>query len=150
MDYSVVDVEEKYVTGLKIRTTNENWKCLEDMGNLWQKFMTENIPGSIENKQGTSSYGLYNNYESDLSKPYDYTTGVEIGSPSSGFTVERIPSGKYAKFEGKGNVRQVVGELWQIIWKTDLKRKYTVDFEMYMNDSSDMNNQTVAIYISIN
>lgn len=32
----------------------------------------------------------------------------------------------------------------------ELDRKYTYDFEVYHNDSQDMNNQTIDIYIAIN
>lgn len=149
MDYEVISVEEKKIAGLKIRTTNENMKCIGDMGELWQKFFAENIPGTINAAVGTCSYGVYNNYESDLTKPYDYMAGMEVEKTDDEMELSLIPSGSYARFSGQGNVQQVVGELWQKVWASGLSRSYLCDFELYRNDSPDMNNQTVEVYISL-
>jgi predicted transcriptional regulator YdeE len=61
-----------------------------------------------------------------------------------------IDGGKYAKFTIKGDMVESVGKAWQEIWEMDLDRKFSYDFEVYHNDSADMNNQTIDIYISIN
>lgn len=60
-----------------------------------------------------------------------------------------IPKGKYAKFVIIGDVQKSVGEAWQKIWQMDLKRKYTGDFEEYQNNSEDMQQQEIHIYIAI-
>ncbi|GKX31318.1 hypothetical protein SH1V18_37980 [Vallitalea longa] len=61
-----------------------------------------------------------------------------------------INEGKYAKFTVKGDMVKAVGDVWAEIWKMDLNRKYDTDFELYHNDSEDMNNQTIDIFISLN
>ncbi len=43
----------------------------------------------------------------------------------------------------------MVGQAWQEIWNMDLKRKYTYDFEDYQNNSEDMQNQEIHIYIAL-
>lgn len=48
-----------------------------------------------------------------------------------------------------GDVQKSVGEAWSKIWKMDLKRTYTCDFEEYQNNSEDMQNQEIHIYIAI-
>ncbi len=48
-----------------------------------------------------------------------------------------------------GDVQKSVGEAWQKIWQMDLKRKYTGDFEEYQNNSEDMQQQEIHIYIAI-
>ncbi|MBI9097722.1 MAG: AraC family transcriptional regulator [Spirochaetaceae bacterium] len=149
MNYEVVEIEEKKVAGLKIRTTNEDMKCLGDMSELWQKFFGENLQGVINNPLGKCSYGVYYNYESDLTKPYDYMAGLEVCEANSDFDNTIIPGGSYARFTAKGNVQQVVGELWQSIWTSGLDRSYVCDFESYRNDSKGMDKQTVDIYISL-
>lgn len=64
--------------------------------------------------------------------------------------VERIiPNGKYVKFVIFGDVQKSVGEAWAEIWQMDLERKYTCDFEEYQNNSEDMQNQEIHIYIAI-
>lgn len=60
-----------------------------------------------------------------------------------------IPKGKYAKFVIKGDVQKSVGEAWGKIWQMDLKRKYDCDFEEYQNNSQDMQNQEIHIYIGL-
>ncbi len=152
MNYEVVEIEEKYLVGKKIRTTNEDWKCIQEMGALWQNFHGENFSARIDNVINSHSYGVYNNYESDLTKPYDYTAAVEVSECRDDTEEEsfvKVPKGKYARFTGKGNVQEIVGQLWQQIWESDLKRSYLCDFEQYNNDSTDMNDQTVEVYISI-
>ncbi len=152
MEYEIVEIEKKDIVGIKIRTTNENWKCIGDMTSLWQKFFGSNVSGSIKNATGRTSYGVYNNYESDLFKPYDYTAGLEVGKIedlSGELSSLKIPGGKYAKFSGMGDLKQVVGELWQKVWASEINRSYLCDFELYNNKSEDMDKQEIEIYISI-
>ena len=63
--------------------------------------------------------------------------------------IKTIQEGKYAKFVITGDVQKSVGEAWDKIWNMDLKRKYTCDFEEYQNNTEDMNNQEIHIYIAI-
>lgn len=63
--------------------------------------------------------------------------------------IKVIPKGKYARFIINGDVQKSVGEAWSEIWKMNLKRKYTCDFEEYQNNSEDMQNQDIHIYIAI-
>ena len=46
-------------------------------------------------------------------------------------------------------MQTAVGEAWEKIWSMDLPRAYDYDFEVYHNDSTDMNNQTIDLYISL-
>lgn len=64
-------------------------------------------------------------------------------------TIKIIPKGKYAKFVIVGDVQKSVGEAWSKIWSMNLKRKYTCDFEEYQNNTEDMQNQEIHIYIAI-
>lgn len=148
MSYETVNCPEMVLSGIKIRTTNENQKCIEDMGNLWNRFFSENIiykAGSPVNKE---TYGLYLNYDGDYTKPYEYMTCIEVSTSSDEFDSVTIPSGKYARFTAKGNIVETVGILWGEIWNTDLKRTYKYDFEKYYY-SDDPNNQKIEIYIGI-
>lgn len=151
MNYEVVTLKEKMVVGKSIMTTNENGKAMEDIGDMWQEFIGGNIFDSIKNKTTGKGIGLYTDYEGDATKPYRFMCCSEV-SKSDNPTLETrtIQGGKYAKFTIKGHMIASVGKAWQEIWSMDLDRKYTHDFELYHNDSEDMNNQTIDIYISIN
>ena len=152
MKYEIVEVEEKIVEGLEVKTTNENGKSIQDIANMWQTFFMQGIYEKIENKVNGKTIGLYTDYEKDYTKPYNFVACTEVSENSKNMenrVVKVIPKGKYAKFVIYGDVQNAVGQAWQEIWKMDLNRKYTCDFEEYQNNSNDMQNQEIHIYIAV-
>lgn len=152
MKYEIVELEEKIVEGIEVRTTNQNGKAMQDIGTLWQRFFAEGIYNKIENKINGKTIGLYTDYEGDYTLPYTFITSAEVSKKSDeiGQRVTKvIPKGKYAKFVIMGDVQNAVGLAWQEIWNMDLKRTYTGDFEEYQNNTQDMQNQEIHIYIAI-
>lgn len=152
MKYEIVELEEKIVEGIEVKTTNENGKSIQDIANMWQTFFMQGIYDKIENKVNDKTIGLYTDYEKDYTKPYNFVVCTEVSEDSKDVenrVVKVIPKGKYAKFVIHGDVQNAVGQAWQEIWKMDLNRKYTCDFEEYQNNSNDMQNQEIHIYIAI-
>lgn len=152
MKYEIVELEEKVVAGIKIKTTNEDGKAMQDIGMTWQKLFANGIYEKIPNKVNGKTIGLYTEYEGDYTKPYTFIAGVEVSQEvQMGEELESIiiPKGKYAKFIITGDVQNSVGQAWQEIWNMDLKRKYTCDFEEYQNNSEDMQKQEIHIYIAL-
>lgn len=152
MKYELVTLEKKVVVGKSIKTINENGKSMKDIGTMWQKFIGEGICESIKHKVDGKGIGLYTDYEGDYTAPYTFMCCCEVKSTddTGNLEVKTISAGKYAKFTVKGDMIQAVGEAWSKIWNMDLDRKYDADFELYHNDSKDMNNQTIDIFISLN
>ncbi len=148
MGYKEVSVEELILTGVSVRTTNDNMKCVDDMGQLWGSFFSDNIMAKMKNIKGYDSYGLYFNYEGDFTKPYSYLAGMEVSDNNQETETITVPKGRYARFEKTGDMIKVVGELWQEIWQTPLKRTYKYDFEKY-HYTEDNKNQLVEVYIGI-
>lgn len=152
MNYEIVELEEKKVVGIIKRTTNENMQSVKDIGEVWQKFIGEGVYSRIENKINNEGIGLYTDYEKDYSKPYNFMACCEVSS-NDGISGELnwkiISGGKYAKFSVRGNAQKAVMEVWQAIWQLNLNRKYDCDFEVYHNNSEDMNDQIIDVYISI-
>ena len=152
MKYEMVELEEKVVQGIKIRTTNQNGQAIQEIGKTWQKLFADGIYEKIQNKANNKTIGLYAEYEGDYTKPYTFMAGVETREKAeSKEEIECIiiPKGKYAKFIVTGDVQNSVGQAWQEIWNMDLKRKYICDFEEYQNNSNDMQKQEIHIYIGI-
>ena len=152
MKYEMVELEEKVVAGIKIKTTNQNGKAMQDIGITWQKLFTDGLYENILNKVNNKTIGLYTEYEGDYTKPYTFMAGAEVSREvERGEEIESIiiPKGKYAKFVITGDVQNSVGQAWQEIWNMDLKRKYTCDFEEYQNNSEDMQKQEIHIYIAL-
>lgn len=152
MKYQIVELEEKIILGLRIKTSNQDGKAIQDIGATWQKLFVEGIYEKIPNKVNGKTIGLYTEYEGDYTKPYVFIAGAEVSqSVEVNKEIESIviPKGKYARFIITGDVQNSVGQAWQEIWQMDLKRKYTCDFEEYQNNSEDMQKQEIHIYIAI-
>lgn len=152
MKYEIVELEEKVVAGIKIKTTNKEGEAVHDIGITWQKLFANEIYKEIQNKVNNKTIGLYTEYEGDYTKPYIFLAGAEVsqsGESNKEIVNKVISKGKYAKFVITGDVQKSVGQAWQEIWNMDLKRKYTCDFEEYQNNSEDMQKQEIHIYIAI-
>lgn len=152
MEYEIVELEEKIVEGIAIKTTNEKGKAIQDIENMWQKFFGEGVYNKIRNKVNSKTIGLYTDYEGDYTKPYNFITCAEISKTSCNIDdriIKIIPKGKYAKFVITGDIKEAVGKAWSKIWNMDLKRKYTCDFEEYLNVKENSLSQEIHIYISI-
>lgn len=152
MKYEIVELEEKVVSGIRIKTTNQDGKAIQDIGMTWQKLFANGIYEKIPNKVNGKTIGLYTEYEGDYTRPYTFIAGAEVSQKVQiGEEIESIiiPKGKYAKFVITGDVQNSVGKAWQEIWNMDLKRKYTCDFEEYQNNSEDMQKQEIHIYIAL-
>lgn len=153
MNYEVVFLEEKTVVGLMVTTTNEDDKAMMDIGVLWGEFLQKGAYDAISSKINAKAMGLYTDYEGDFTKPYNFLTCCEV-SEAKGIPVrmvdKKIPQGNYAKFIVKGHMQRAVGEFWSKLWELSLDRKYSTDFEEYQNNSADMENQEIHIYIALN
>lgn len=152
MKYEIVELGEKVVAGIKIRTTNKDGKAVQDIGITWQKLFANGIYERMPNKVNGKTIGLYTEYDGDYTKPYTFIAGAEVGKEIQSNEELKsiiIPKGKYAKFIITGDVQNSVGQAWQEIWNMDLKRKYTYDFEEYQNNSEDMQKQEIHIYIAL-
>ena len=152
MKYEIVELEEKVVQGIRIKTTNQDGKAMQDIGKTWQKLFAEGIYEKIQNKVNNKTIGLYTEYEGDYTRPYVFIAGVEVNQKAESYqeiASKVIPKGQYAKFVIIGDVQNSVGKAWQEIWNMNLKRKYTCDFEEYQNNSEDMQKQEIHIYIAI-
>lgn len=153
MKYEIVELEEKVVTGIAIKTTNQDGKAMQDIGVTWQKLFVDGIYDKIPNKVNNKTIGVYTEYEKDYMKPYTFIAGAEVLNQkvenNKEVVTKVIPKGKYAKFVITGDIQKSVGQAWQTIWNMNLKRKYTCDFEEYQNNSEDMQNQEIHIYVAI-
>ncbi len=145
MNYEVVTLEEKKIVGVAARTGNASPDMQQVIGGLWQDFCGKGSNASIRNRLNEHSFGIYSDYEADS---YQVTVGAEVFEAANKDLVQiTIPAGKYAHFHVFGDQVKAVASAWQEIWNTDLKRKFTADFEEYV--AFDGVNATVEIYVAI-
>lgn len=146
MNYQIVELKEKIVVGVSIKTGDKSPTMSQDIANLWVKLYQEGIHPTIKNKINEYAIGLYCDY-TDKSE-YLALAGNEVSkSENPELTTKIIPAGKYAKFSIKGNMVTAVQEAWKEIWNTELDRTYTGDFEEYLN--SDWENALIDIYVAV-
>ena len=145
MNYEIVNLEEKILVGVSAITSNDDPNMGKIIGGLWEKLYQGGVNETIKNKVNEYAIGLYSDYEDNK---YLVTAGNEVCKvENEGFTIKKIPAGKYAKFSIEGHMEKAVAQAWNEIWKIDLDRSYKADFEEYLN--SDFDNAKIDIYISL-
>ena len=145
MNYEIVNLGQKTVVGVSAVTGNADPKMGEIISGLWKKLYEGGINAAIKNKSNEYAIGLYSDYSDGQ---YRVTAGNEVSKPENDeLTVKIISAGKYAKFSVHGHMQTAVAEAWGEIWKMNLNRSYTGDFEEYLN--SDWENADIDIYIAL-
>lgn len=132
-------LEEFYIVGISVRTSNDAGKGDKDIPELWNRFSTEAIYSQIPNKVNDDIYGVYSDYERDHTLPYTLTIGCKVSSIDQipeGMHAVKILAGNYEKFSAQGKLSEnVIFNKWMEVWQTDLDRKYVTDIEYYPADS---------------
>ena len=148
-----VKIEAFKVIGIAVRTTNVNGQAGQDIGQLWGKFMSEGIADKIPNKLDANIFSIYTNYEGDHMKPYDTILGCKVSSLDEvpvGMVGQAFDGGTYGKFISKGDLTKgVVFGTWSEIWKKDLDRVYTADFEIYGERAQNPTDAEVDVLIAL-
>lgn len=147
-----IEIEAFSIIGIAVRTTNKNGHGIKDIGDLWQRFMSENIFLSIPNKIDNAIHTLYTDYESDHNGPYTTIIGCKVsdlnGIPE-GMVGKKFKGGKYLKISAKGDLSAgLIANEWMKIWKSDLNRVYTADFEIYGEKAQNPTDAEVDIFIA--
>ena len=135
-----LQVNEFLIIGISVRTINEDGQAKKDIGELWKRFMSENMLEKTPNIKDETIYAVYTDYESDHTKPYTTILGYKVNSLNDipeGMVGKKIETSNYTKFVAKGDLTDnAVIDEWVKIWNTNLSRTYTADFEAYGEKSS--------------
>ena len=140
------------IIGISIRTTNANNQSLKDIGELFQKFMTQHILEKIPNKLSNDIYCVYTDYESDFNGPYTTIIGCKVSSLTdipTGLAGKTIPDSKYQVYTSTGKLSESLARTWEGIWNSDLNRRYSADFDIYGEKAKDYENAEVDTYVAI-
>jgi len=151
-NYTVVEKPEIFLVGIDCRTSNDAGAAMNDIPALWERFYSENIIGQIPDKVSEEVIALYCDYEGDHTKPYSVVIGCPVtvldGVPE-GLVAKQIPGGTYAAYRAIGEHPQTLIETWGQIWRTDLPRTYTGDYEVYGEKFTSNSPQEVEVFIAI-
>ena len=148
-----VKIEAFHVIGITVRTTNENGQSAQDIGQLWEKFMTEKIADKIPNKLDQNVLSIYTNYQGDHTAPYDTILGCRVSTIDQipeGMIAQSFEGGNYGKFTAKGDLTKgLIYGTWTEIWEQNLDRVFTADFEIYGEKAHDPQNAEVDVMVAI-
>ena len=141
------------IIGIETRTTNENDQAATDIGALWKNFLEDQVLDKIPNKEDTTIYSVYTDYEKDHTKPYTVVLGCKVAhldEVPEGMVGRVIPGGTFTQFTAKGNLYEgAVYAEWLKIWKAPLNRKFTADYEVYGPKSHTPESAEVDIFIAV-
>ena len=139
------------IIGIAIRTSNENGKSQQEIGELWGNFMSKSLIDKIPNKESNSIYCLYTDYESDHNGAYTTILGCCVSSLDEipeGFIGREFTEARYQLYISKGKLPECVGETWLKIWESKIDRRYLCDFDVYIYKAEKP--VEVETYVSIN
>ncbi len=151
MSYEII--ESFYLIGITVRTTNENGQAAQDIGALWNRFMSEEVAGRIPGKTDDNIYCVYTAYEKDYTRPYTTLLGCSVKGLDNipeGMTGLIIEKARYRKYTAQGNIHEdAVFNEWQKIWNSDIDRTYIADFEVYGEKAKNPEQAEVDIFIAV-
>ena len=133
----VKQLASKTFKGLKVRTCNANEMNAgtAKIADLWQTF---NEKYSAKLTKDSNVYGVYTNYESDITGDFDVVACSDDQSIHTRDTATvTTTAGRYLVFTGEGEMPDAIidlwGEIWQYFSSDDCRytRTYTSDFEYY-------------------
>lgn len=148
-----VNLEPFQLIGIAVRTTNENGQAAEEIGGLWQKFMSEGILGQIPNKVDHTIYSLYTEYEGDHTQPYTAVLGCKVEHLEdipAGMVGKSFQGGNYVTHSAKGDLTQgLIVKEWHKIWEAGLDRRFTADFEVFGEKAQNPADAEVDFWVAV-
>lgn len=148
-----VHIEPFNVIGISVRTTNENNQAATDIGNLWGRFMNDNVLDAIPNKVDNTVYSIYTEYEKDHTKPYTTILGCKVENLNTipeGMVGKSFLGGTYLKLSAKGDLMKgLIINKWQEIWNMDIDRMFTADFEVFGEKAKNPADAAIDFLIAV-
>lgn len=123
------------VIGLEVRT--ELSRAPADISALWARFAREGVAVKPRGDD-PRVYAVYCDYANDGAAPYTMVLGFAVDASTEvpkGLRRVRVPAGRYARFEVKGQPQQALGASWGFIngaWSEKSSRRFIADVERYL------------------
>jgi predicted transcriptional regulator YdeE len=150
---NIIQIDPFEIIGILVKTTNKNGQSMIDMGQLWNRFYSENILSTIPDRLSDDIYSIYTDYKSDYREDYTAIIGCKVKSLDhipNGLIGRQIHGGNYLRYISKGQIPDAVIKTWQEIWdhNKELRRKYTADYEVYRDRFLHREIPEVDIYVA--
>jgi len=151
MKHSVKSLPPFLVIGIAVRTTNKDDQSQKDIGELWTRFMRDEILSKIPDRESDDIYALYLDYDNKAHGHYTAIIGCKVHSLEKlpeGFIGKKIPALTYKRYISQGQIPDVVLTTWKHIWASNEPRAFKVDFDFYGPKSRDLQQAEVETYLS--
>ena len=152
-DMEKVIIEPFRVIGISVDTINEGGQSATDIGNLWNRFLSEQMLNKIPNKVDDTIYSIYTNYQGDHTQRYTTLLGCKVHSFDEipeGLQGHSFGGGSYVLLESKGDITQgMVYTQWQKIWDMEIDRSFKADFEIYGPEAQNPKDAKVMFYVGV-
>lgn len=146
LTYEIVELEERSVVGMSLRTGNGAPDMAEKIGGLWDAFLNGGRE-KLDTAPDAPALGVYTDYDWNEGS-YAVLAAAESRTCPAGFHRVVIPAGKYARFRFHGDVRRATAEMWGRIWAETMPRACKVDFEEYGQPGPD-GQADISIYVGL-
>lgn len=148
-----ITIQPFNLIGISIKTTNKDNQASEEIGQLWQRFLGEQILDKIPNKIDHTVYSLYTEYEGDHTEPYTTILGCKVSTLEEipeGMTGKSFAGGNYVKLTAKGDLMQgLIVNKWTEIFGMNLDRNYVADFEAFGEKAQNPNDAEVDFFVGV-
>jgi predicted transcriptional regulator YdeE len=144
-----MNLGEIQLIGIEVRTNNTS---TADANELWNKYYTNDIQDRTPNCVDTRIFVLYNHYETNHTGDFNSLIGSPVSDLKNipqGMVGRLIPAQKYCVIRAEGTLPNAVIEAWKMIWRSDIKRTFKFDFELYDDRAQDSSNAEIDIFIAI-
>ena len=144
-----INLGEIPLIGIEVRTNNAS---AVDIIDLWQRFYTNGIQDRIANCIDSRLFGVYSHYENAHNGDYSYMIGCPVSDMDDipqGMVGRKIPAQSYRVVRAEGALPDALTDAWLDIRKSDIKRAFSYDFEIYDDRAADANNAEVDIFIAL-
>lgn len=153
MQYKEISLASFTIAGISVRTSNKEGKSQKDIGELWNRFFSQQTSEAIPNKVSDEIYCIYTDYESNFMGAYTTILGCRVSDTQNlptGMVVKHIPTGRYHEYRSEGKLPECVGQTWMNIWQSpDTNRMYEADFDIYGAEAQNPENAVVATFVSV-
>ncbi len=140
-----------FVSGIEVRTTNENGRARKDIGDLWTRFMTDGLQYKIPGKLSEDVYCVYTDYETDHTGWYTAVIGCRVSEPEidTVWFTALVPAGNFRIYQPKGKFPDCVADTWMQIWQDGVTRNYLADYDLYKAGAKSFEETETEIHIGV-
>ena len=149
--FTFTNEQSFFVSGIEVRTTNENGQARKDIGELWSRFMGEGLQSKIPGKLFEDVYCVYTDYETDHTGWYTAVIGCRVSEPEidTVWFSALVPAGTFRVYQPQGKFPDCVADTWMQIWEDGITRNYLADYDLYKAGAKSFEETETEIHIGV-